>query len=181
MDSFQLKLKQAKKEKKKKEKLLKEQNKDLPEEPKVTVDQVNDVETLRKMLENCDSRGKRSRINRKIRKLTGQVIEKPNKKAYDRPLENGKQEPGQETTRPERPVDMNIGIEKQIAKEVKRNIKRKRQQKIKSEEEVDTLLKSFEERINKKLKKIEEAGEEVPQYHSEPSDDGFNDVEVDED
>lgn len=65
-------------------------------------------------------------------------------------------------------------IEDQIKQDMKRK-KRKRKQKQKEEDELDDVMKTFEERINKKLKKIEEAGDEV---HN--SDQGFDDVEIQE-
>jgi len=51
-------------------------------------------------------------------------------------------------------------------------IKRKRKNlERKEHEEVNELLKTFEDRINKRLKKMEEAGEDL---------EGFEEVEVDE-
>lgn len=68
-------------------------------------------------------------------------------------------------------------IEDDIKKQVK-NKKRKKKQKRKADEEVDDVMKSFEERINKRLKTIEDAGEEVVPKKSEK---GFKDVEIKED
>ena len=186
LDSFNVKLKQAKLEKKKK--IKEEKTKNISSNiPQVTIDQVSDVETLKKMLEDTTSRGRRSRIRKRIQKLTGEVPTNTQSiaKTYSKPKENGLLSSEEMVSKPQKPVNQQLVIEKNIEKEVKKNIKRKKKLKLKNEEDVDILLKSFEERINKKLKQLEEAGEFVPppkrqKVTEDDDDDEFNDVEVDE-
>lgn len=180
MESFQTKLKHAKNDTKKKQKAENGEKKEP--KSKVTIDQVNDIDELQKLFDASDSRGKKSRIKKKIARLQGKSTtpEAAQTPKSFKPKENGMREPGQELKRREKPLDEQKVIEKTIAKQVKKNIKRKRKQQLKSEEEVDTLLKSFEDRINKKLKKLDEAGDEEPQHNSDNDDAGFENVEVDE-
>lgn len=52
-------------------------------------------------------------------------------------------------------------IEDEIAKEVKKNKRKRKQEKQKDNEmEMDDIMKSFEDRINKRLKVLEEAGDD---------------------
>ena len=139
------------------------------------------------MLEDTTSRGRRSRIRKRIQKLTGEVPTNTQSvaKTYSKPKENGLLSSEEMVSKPQKPVNQQLVIEKNIEKEVKKNIKRKKKLKLKNEEDVDILLKSFEERINKKLKQLEEAGEFVPppkrqKVTEDDDDDEFNDVEVDE-
>ena len=73
--------------------------------------------------------------------------------------------------------NQNKSIEDDIKNDIKRNIRKKKHLKMKQEEEIDDVLRSFEDRINKRLKLIEDAGEED---HKEKDDKEFEDVEVED-
>lgn len=143
------------------------------------------IPDLEKMLIGCESRGKRSRIKRKLRKMKGEAPDENFRKANKKPVENGMVLPEQLLKRQKKEISEQKIIENSIKKEIKSNLKRKRKMKIKSEEEVDALLKSFEDRINAKLHKLENAGEEkVSKKHKRQkkseSDSEFDNVEISE-
>jgi len=121
-------------------------------------------------------------LRKRIQKLTGETPTQLNSKTYAKPIENGMIEPGQEFVRTNKSQPVQRVIEDNIKKEIKNKIKQKKKMKLRSEEEVDILLKSFEERINKKLKKLEEAGEDIHQKRVKRHDEDqeFDQVEIDE-
>lgn len=158
-------------------------------------------------MKETNSRGKRKRIKRRIQKLTGGIpaVSNGTSKTQEKKETSNNSAKKQKTQEAEEPEEVeelteekqsgNIQLSKETQKlfkkqrktndqiieddikaEVKKN-KRKKKQKRKEDEAEDEVMKSFEDRINKRLKKIEEAGDDK----SIKKDTGFNDVEVDED
>lgn len=144
-------------------------------------------------MKQTNSRGKRNRIKRKIARLEGTEVpelyrpkkkEKKDKKNDDQDDESGDEGTGRIEVSQEmqkllkanqkKQLTQEQVMEEQIKKEVKRNKKKRKDQK--KSEEYDDIMKSFEDRINKRLKTLEEAGDE------KPKDDGdFDQVSVEED
>jgi hypothetical protein len=139
-------------------------------------------------MKDTNSRGKRNRIKRKIQRLNGEVptesrsVEDAKSKIIHHDKRKGDASVDDLTAEEDSKVDSKVGaqvskatqklmntknrskneiIEDDIALEVKKN-KRKRKQKKKeeNENELDDVMKSFEDRINKRLKVLEEAGDD---------------------
>lgn len=69
-------------------------------------------------------------------------------------------------------------LEDKIKDDIKRNKRKRKNKQKKEEDEVDDVLKSFEERINKRLKLIEEAGDDEQTIKADKE---FEEVEIEED
>jgi len=77
-----------------------------------------------------------------------------------------------------RPVTEDEEMEADIKNTMKRNKRKKKQQQRHKEEDMDDIMKSFEEKINKKLKVLEDAGEDD---YVRNNDQEFSKVDIEED
>lgn len=77
-----------------------------------------------------------------------------------------------------RPVTEDEEMEADIKNTMKRNKRKKKQQQRHKEEDMDDIMKSFEDRINKKLKVLEDAGEDD---YVRNNDQEFSKVDIEED
>jgi len=205
-ENLKRKLKENKKEQeklKKRDAKGKDIEEDAEEEKnKETIDQINDVEKLKELMKTTSSRGKKNRIKRKIQRLMGEApTESRNaqKKISQKGSKSKAQKKAEEQQENEDEADEdNAGIElsqqtkdmlkkkmnesKQIEADIKskikRNLRKKKHLKQKQEEEYDDVFKHFENKINKRLKMIEDAGDED---QGAIDDREFADVEIEED
>ena len=146
------------------------------------------MEKLKELMKASISRGKRNRIKRKIARLEGtevpELYRPKNKKKAEKEEEgdNGDDQEaigGIEVSKEmqkmlKKKLTAEEQMEEQIKQEVKRNKKKRKQQK--KEDDYDDIMKSFEDRINKRLKTLEEAGDEKDENEHE-----FDNVSVEED
>ena len=178
LESLKRKQKEAQKDKEKKTLKDKRNKKDKePEaeaepEVKVTIDQISDIKELEKMMRDTNSRGKRNRIKKRIQTLSSgshpppTTVPSVKKQTEAEPEENSEDDGGVELSQATREMmkkamkNENKEIENSIKNDIKRNIRKKKHLKMKKEEDFDDVFKVFEAKINKRLKMIEDAGEE---------------------
>lgn len=124
-----------------------------------------------------DKKGKKEKKENKDKSLKN-AVENESDGEESEHEGNGKIELSQQTKallKQKRPKSQDQVMEDQIKNEVKRN-KRKRKQKQREEDEMDDVMKTFEDRINKRLKMIEEAGDDD---HIRKEGKEFDEVEID--